>query len=188
MRLWMLTKPDFPDIARRHERLFASWEMIDDLAWYERPYRWMIAQMAERGIDTEGHPPFWAWHSYGSRGKRVDLRTHYPFEPMLRLSLDVPDALALLSDEADWHAVLNNWCLSASEVEYEHFEKLEDAGKLSQAEKETTWQRIFDLTQYGDPEWNGLAGEKYIQACLPWFEHRWIKKVEHFKGRPRKKK
>lgn len=179
----MITKLGFPAIAAEHDRLFASWEMIDDPGVFESPYRWMIQQMANHGLDTQGHPPFWAWHSYGAPGKRVDLRTYAQPEPVLRLTLDVPDQLVLLSDETDWHSVLNNWYHAISETEYDRVEKLEDAGKLSQSEKQASWKWIFDLTQHGDPEWAGLAKERLIQACMPWFEHCWIKKIERFNGR-----
>ena len=129
----MLTKPEFPDIAKRHDRLFTSWDMIKGLDHYERPYKWMIAQMLDRGIDTQGHPPFWAWQSYGAPGKRVDLRVYRLDKPLLRLTLEVPDDLVLISDEEDWHAVLNNWYLSKSETESDLIDALEEAGKLTQA-------------------------------------------------------
>jgi hypothetical protein len=183
MRLWMLVDPGFEEAAAKVERLYASWDRVDR-DWYERPYRWMMAQMAARGLDTGGSPPFWAWHSYGAPGRRVDLRTYYPVGPWVRLTLNVPDELVLLSDEVDWHAVLNNWYLSASEAEYDRIEALEDAGVLQQSEKEASWQRIFDLTQWGDPDWNGLASERYVQACTPWFEHAWIRKAERFEPHP----
>lgn len=185
MRLWMLTNPDLPALSEPHARLYASWEHADpDLA---RAYRWMADQMAQRGLHTNGAPPFWAWHSHGQPGRRVDLRTFWPIEPTLRLTLEVPDHLALLSDYNDWHHVLNNWHLSANEAEYDRIEALEAAGKLTQQAKEASWQRVFDMTQWNDPHWGGHAEERYIQATLPWFEHAWIRRIEHF-DRPRNRR
>lgn len=114
----------------------------------------------------------------------MDLRTFYPITPQLRLTLDVPDELVLLNDYEDWHAVLNNHYLSASEAEYDRMEVLEDANKLEQHVKEASWQRIFDLTQWGDPDWIGNKDEPLIQACTPWFEHAWVRKVERFEPHP----
>ncbi len=183
MRLWMLVDPGFVDIAASAGRLYASWDRIDR-DWYERPYRWMMAQMAARGLDTDGNPPFWAWHSCGKRGKRVDMRTFFPITSQLRLTLEVPDELVLLNDYTHWHDVLNNHYLSESEAKDDRIEALEDAGKLEQRVKEATWQRIFDLTQWGDPDWIGNIDEAHIQACTPWFEHAWIRRVERFEPHP----
>lgn len=178
----MLVDPGFVEIAAGAGRLYASWERVDpDFA---RAYRWMVAQMAARGLDTGGNPPFWAWHSYGRWGKRVDLRTFYQIKPVLRLTLEVPDQLVLLNDYEFWHDVLGNSHISTSEAEYDRLEVLEDSGKLDQTVKEATWQRIFDLTQWGDPNWIGNKDEPYIQACMPWFEHAWIRKVERFEPHP----
>lgn len=179
MRLWMLVEPGFVDAAAEAGRLYASWDRVNRDS-YERSYRWMIAQMAARGLDTHGNPPFWAWHSCGAPGRRVDLRTFYPLTPQLRLTLEAPDELVLLSDYDTWHDVLNDHHSSASEAEFERIEAMEDAGTLDQDMKEASWQRIFDRTQWGDPEWIGLATERYVQACLPWFEHAWIRKTERF--------
>lgn len=178
MRLWMLVDPGFPELAAKADRVYADWEKAD--ADCASAYPWMVAQMAARGLDTNGHPPFWAWHSCGAPGRRIDLRTFFPVAPTLRLTLEVPDELVLLSDYTDWHAVLNNWHLSATEAEYDRIEALEDAGQLEQRVKEASWQRIFDLTQWGDPDWCGLKAERHIQACTPWFELRWIRRVERF--------
>lgn len=184
MRLWMLVDPGFVEIAAEAGRLHASWERVNHRDWYERPYRWMMAQMAARGLDPGEKPPFWAWHSYGARGRRVDLRECFPVRSILRLTLDVPDKLVLLNDYDDWHDVLRNSYLSVNEAEYDRLEVLEDSGKLDQTVKEATWQRIFDLTQWGDPNWIGNKDEPYIQACMPWFEHTWIRKVERFEPHP----
>lgn len=179
----MLVDPGFVEIAADAGRLYASWERIDR-DWYERPYRWMIAQMATRGLDTGGNPPFWAWHSCGAPGRRIDLRTFFPVTTQLRLTLEVPDELVLLTDYEAWHAVLNNHYLCGSEAEYERIEALEDAGKLEQHVKEKSWEQILDLTQWGDPDWIGKADERHLQACTPWFEHAWIRKVEWFEPHP----
>jgi hypothetical protein len=183
MRLWMLVDPGFVEIAAGAGRLYASWEWIDR-DWYERPYRWMMAQMAARVVGTGDNPRFWAWHSCGAPGRRIDLRTFFPVTAQLRLTLNVPDELVLLSDYETWHGALNNWYISASEAEHDRADALEDAGKLEQHVKERTWQRIFDLTQWADPDWIGKAEERHIQACTPWFEHAWIRKVERFEPHP----
>lgn len=178
----MLVDPGFVDIAAGAGRLYASWERADPD--YTRAYGWMVAQMAARGLDTGGNPPFWAWHSYGGAGKRVDMRFINASVPLLRLTLAVPDELVLLSCFERWHFVLNNWYHSIDEADYAQAEVLEDAGKLDQGVKEESWLRIFDLSVYGDPAWNGSDDHSSIQACMPWFEHAWIRKVERFEPRP----
>lgn len=189
MRLWMLVDPGFPELAAKADRLYASWELVTDRDWFERPYRWMVAQMAWRGLDTNGHAPFWAWHSWGGPGKRPHAYAHHATVPFLRLTLEVPERLALLSDFMNWHAVLCNYACTLTEDEYNAFEQLEVCQE-TQSRIEQTWPRIFDLHGSKDPEWNGKDEDRLIQACLPWFEHEWIRRIERFEppvwNRPRR--
>lgn len=100
-------------------------------------------------------------------------RAHIPSGTKgVRIELDVPDDLVLLSDFETWHAVLNNHVLSYSEKEHDQTHSREQIEK--------SWERVFEFGK-GDPDWNGTGSS--VQATIPKIDKDWIRKVKHFIGR-----
>jgi hypothetical protein len=185
MLLYPILTPDQHRELLAHGRLIGRWRFIDP--YHVQAYRWMVAAMRRRGIDTRGRPPVWAWHSFNPPLRRKpDLRSSYslttPGTRAVRLVIDVPDRLVLLSDFEAWHAVLNNWYLSFSEAEHDRKEALEDRGRLTRSMIESSWNRIFDL-RAGDPVWRGEPDERQIQACLPYLTASWVLETTPFRAR-----
>lgn len=70
----------------------------------ERAYARMVEVMTEKGIDTDGRPPVWAWHGV-LRLLDADLLFDAKEElskGFATLTFRAPDHLVLLSDYADW--------------------------------------------------------------------------------------
>jgi hypothetical protein len=75
-----------------------------------RPYKWMMEQMRRRVPGYGGGFPIWLWHS-----PKPDLRHSGHLsrgEQALRIELESPRELVLVSDFETWHCVLNRWHLS----------------------------------------------------------------------------
>jgi hypothetical protein len=179
----ILTKPQHAELVARG-RLVGRWRYVDP--YQVAAYRWMVRAMERRGIRTGGRPPVWAWHSFDPpRRRKPDLRCsgHLPRgERGVRLVVEAPDALVLLSDFDSWHSVLNRGYLSLSEAEADRMDGLEARGRLTAAMVERSWERIFDLTG-GDADWWKPAGERQIQACLPYFKASWVREATPFVAR-----
>lgn len=155
---------------------------------FERPYRWMAAQMARRvGPPPDGVVfPVWAWHTMYWKHRRPDMRrTEFRSykRPFVLLEVEIPDEDVLLSDEELWHFVLNDWNLYdvANEAEYNAAEKAFDA--LPEADqravKEKSWERIFSVSPPVD---NGrIRSGCYIQATFWELRRGQIFKVWHYK-------
>ena len=85
-------------------------------------YDWLVKQMKRRiGEPPNGvRYPIWAWHSLDNRPAKVDLRrsefNNYSGEHYI-LTIDVPEEQVLLSDEENWHFILNSWFLSSAKNE-----------------------------------------------------------------------
>ena len=111
----------------------------------------------------------------------------------VRVEFLVSSDRALLSDFEAWHAVLNCWYLSLSEVESENWDNCcERAGiKIGwenwpppspfKEELTRSWERIFDLELLKEhSEWTG--GEA-IQACIEKVYIDEVVTVTYFKAR-----
>lgn len=146
-------------------------------------YAWLAGEMRRRlpppppGVET----PVWAWQQYlDPKRKRPDLRSsgHLPRgERGVRLTLEIDDALVLLSDFELWHFVLNYWYVPASEEDGERFDALLDAAGAGyqqwrvlpppdlDAAIRDSWQRIFDLT-WVEPYVTGDSADRPVQATF----------------------
>ena len=105
---------------------FAEWLCEDE---FRISYDWLAEQMALR----VGKPPedvvypIWAWYLLDGKPAKVDLRktefNNYQGEHYA-LTIEIPDEQVLLSDEENWHYVLNNWfiCGAKNEAEYDRAE------------------------------------------------------------------
>lgn len=166
-------------------RLTGRWRHVDPD--FVPAYHWIVAAMLRRGIDTRGRPPVWAWHSYDPpRKRKPDLRSSryltIPGTRAVRLVVEAPDHMVLLSGYDVWHSVLNKWHLSLSEAEADRVDHLEARGRLTRQAIESSWERIFDLNA-GDPDWLGKPAERAIQACLPHIDAAWIREATRFVAR-----
>lgn len=149
---------------------------------FRHAYKWVTAQMAERGIGDGRHYPFWAWYRHHQRkfGRKPTLwwckRESQLHIPYCRIELDVPDKLVLLTDWDKWHEVLNDFPVGSYRYAKSIWAK-QDAGIDIRAEKEASWQKII----IKKPR---LATKSYgIQACLPHLNISWVKKVDFYIAR-----
>jgi len=157
-----------------------------------KAYNWLVEQMKQRiGEPTPGVTyPIWAWHLLDGKPAKVDLRkrefNNY-FGEQYALTIEVPDNLVLLSDEENWHFVLNGWHFGDSENESDYdkedawFDALPPDEK--QAVKLKSWERIFDVRPYKS-EWrrSGL----YVQATFWELRMEQVIKIKRFIGRQKK--
>jgi len=156
---------------------------------YRKAYDWMNRQMEKR---IERKPegvkyPIWAWHTMDWQHKKPDLRRtefRYENEDMVCIELDIPDDDILLSDEENWHFVLNDsyFNCAGNEQEYDEAEERYDA--LTETEqqqlKEESWEKIFDVEPFENDYF--LKG-RYIQATFWEIKAEHIISVRTFKGR-----
>ncbi|MBI1363490.1 MAG: DUF3841 domain-containing protein [Proteobacteria bacterium] len=169
MRLYSIQARAAWDAAQVRGYLSGShtFQNFDDWPGFERGYAFMRDHMAARMNGFSGDFPVWAW--------TVDPRTRGPIEVnsygdhvggYVLLTIEVPDDRVLLSSLDAFHAVLNGWYLSLTEVEDDavHADKREP----SDAEKRASWLRIFDLRPQSEDEiaWRGAYDETDIQACI----------------------
>lgn len=114
-------------------------------------YRWMMDQMGRRIPEYGGGYPIWFWFA-----PKPDLRHSGHLargDRALRIELDLPRNLVLLSDFETWHCVLNRWHLSSSSGESRAWDRKvrgldQFRSRLPEpleSELRATWDRIFDL-------------------------------------------
>lgn len=155
---------------------------IDGNDWPDS-YDWLARQMRRRIGPPKGvRWPIWAWE------KKPDLRTwigRNRREPFVRLTLEIPDIDVLLFDYDDWHVVLWHACLSRTEAECREFERREkELGEEGvRAEREASWERIFDLDSVRDA-WQGGGGRDTLRVQATFWELRreQVRRVERFAG------
>lgn len=141
---------------------------------FPHAYQWIADQMSKRigQPPRDVHYPVWAWYQWEGIRKRPDMRSHRRYtprgEPIVLLTIDVPDTEVMLSDFDMWHFVLSDDYLPLSEED----ERLD----FTQEEKLISWNHIFEIdtrTQYWDTP-------KSTQATFWELRQEWILKCEHF--------
>ena len=158
---------------------------------FDQSYDWMVKQMEKRiGKRPEGVKyPIWAWHTFDWKHKKPDLRDHYfsaHYGVYACIEIDVPEETVLLSDEENWHYVLNDWYFSAAKSEEEYnfyeteYEALPDDEKSRAREK--SWEHIFEVEPI-DTEWHRQGC--YVQAVFWELKLSQVRKVTWF-GRNRR--
>ena len=146
---------------------------------FRTAYDWLVEQMKSRiGLPLRGvRYPIWAWALIDGMSKKPDLRrtefTNYVGENVI-IELEIPDSDALLSDEVNWHYVLNDFYLhdvQDSDGKWEEvdawFDSLPPDDQYSLKRK--SWERIFDKND-SDNDW------KFVQATF------WELKVEQIRS------
>lgn len=149
------------------------------------PYRWMIEQMAARGIDVPSSRfPIWAWRVARSVTRpRPDLRSsgHMPRgTPAVCIELDAPSELVLLSQFELWHGVLNGFFVAKDKDEMDAHQRLHPSRRAVTVQQ--SWSRIFDL-EFGAVDHWGPVETRLIQACLPVLRREWVCLATPFRAR-----
>lgn len=155
---------------------------------YLEAYTWM-SSMAKKFKGWSCPRPVWCWT------KRPDMRKERFFtdstkakeEPYVLLTLEVPEALALVSEFSLWHHVLNKYPLSCSQTEEEAWEKRLETPNFDTStvkkDIEKSWEQIFNL---GENSFKHMDLEAFnpehalFQAIIPEIQAKYIKKVEFF--------
>lgn len=133
MRLWSIQKRGAHQRLLDKGSLYGDWRRVD--SFFKPSYYWLCDQMKQRGIELNRRPPMWGWTH------KPDLRLAAHLErgeKGVRLELEVPDELVLLSHFGAWHCVLNDHLLVTSDDE------LEGMFDHPREEVVASWQKIFD--------------------------------------------
>lgn len=143
-------------------------------------YDWLVRQMIKRiGLPPNGVIyPVWAWHTTYNQHKKPDLRRMDFREseaPMVCIEIEKADDEVLLSDEENWHFVLNNQYFSENEDEDRIFNTLSEYEQ--EKVKIKSWERIFDITAF-ENEW--MRRGCFIQATFWMLELKDIRRIWHY--------
>ena len=154
---------------------------------FRRAYDWLVSEMKVRvGEPPEGvRYPIWAWYLLSGKNVKPDLR-RTEFRGFVGenyvLEAEIPDQSVLLSDEIEWHFVLNNWYFpyapdddeEAIESEDEWFDGLPP--QEQERVKRESWKGVFDEARC---PWN------FVQATFWELQKDQIVSVRKFHGRSR---
>ena len=157
---------------------------------FKSAYNWMAKQMKLRVGDPPAGVkyPIWAWHTLYWKHQKPDLRRmefRYYDDDQVCIELEIPDYDVLLSDEEQWHIVLNNGYYGNStnevdaDIEYEWFKSLpQDEQKCV---KEKSWEKIFEIYPPIDTDWETRG--MFVQATFWELRLDQVIGVRYFKGR-----
>ncbi|MDO5770063.1 MAG: DUF3841 domain-containing protein [Psychrobacter sp.] len=122
---------------------------------FARPdaYHWMARQLAEKVAPPEGIVyPIWVWQCWSGPDRVMpDLRARGHVakgQAAVRLTLDIPKQLLLLSDFDTWHCVLNHHYNAVNDEDYQAFEAYlagETDKSAIEQKIEQSWLKIFDI-------------------------------------------
>ena len=140
---------------------------------FRRSYDWLVEQMKKRvGKPPQGvFYPIWAWYLLDGKPAKADLRRTEIVDcsgENYALTVELPETQVLLSDEENWHYVLNDWYFSGArnESDYDKANAWFDA--LPQNEKRKaklkSWEKIFNIT----PLENGWHRNGYFVQATFW--------------------
>lgn len=169
MRLWTIQPKTILEIIEEKGQFRCNPKQSELLTEYSSTYKpaynWLVAHMRRRiGRPPVGIKyPIWAWHTFDGKHRKPDLRKaefkNYS-EPMVCIEIEIPDKQVLLSDEEDWHVVLNNIYFADAEsgedfdLEHAWFDSLP---RQEQKEiKQKSWEKIFKIT----------SQNRYVQATF----------------------
>lgn len=180
--LWSICSEEQHRTLMERGRLTGAWRRVER-CWLPA-YRWMAAQMVQRGISEKPAAPVWAWHSWRPpERRRPDLRAVAFANPrgerQVRIEFEAPTELVLLSANEAWHSVLCNWYLSLSEAEWDRKNRIEARGRLSREMIESSWQRVFEV-RTSAPRWWVPIRRREIQACVPFVCRSWVREETWF--------
>lgn len=190
MRLWTIQPKKLYEELLREKVVFCKPELSEHLQkWgFGFAYDWLASQMEQRvGTAPPGVKyPVWAWYLLDGSNEKPDLRKtefRYYIEDQVCMELEIPAKDILLSDEIDWHIVLNDWFLADGndlDAEYDWYESLTETEK--ELVKRKSWEKIFDVFRG-----NGSSA-RYVQATFWELRLEYVQRVRFFKGRQKMKK
>ncbi len=198
MLLWTIQPEEVWRILRRESVYRCNPDKATHLnnGWdFDASYDWMVAQMEKRiGKRSDGVTyPIWAWHTYNWKHKKPDLRTAWfrgRYGVQTCIEIEVPDKDVLLSDEENWHYVLNDWYFSKAKSKEDYNSDEAEYDAMSEDEqlkmKEKSWERIFDVDPI-ETEWHRQGC--YVQAVFWELRLSQVRKVTWFgrtKGKVKK--
>ena len=79
----------------------------------------------------------------------------------MQTEIEKPDNEILLSDEENWHFVLNDSYISDNEKDDNDFDSLSE--QQQKQLKEKSWKKIFDISPYED---NWIRKGMFVQATF----------------------
>lgn len=189
MKLWTIQPKTIYEDLLREGVVFCKPELSEFVQeWnFEPAYDWLAKQMQYRigAAPTDVRYPIWAWYVFDGKNEKPDLRKpefRYYREDQACIELEIPDQHVLLSDEEEWHIVLNNDYLVSDNISDEEFEREYDWFRaLPEREQKTvkqkSWERIFDVFKEDG------SSARYIQATFWELRLEYVKSVRFFKGR-----
>lgn len=165
MRIWTFQTAMVYQQLLNQKVVYADVTHSEYIDWghFRQAYDWLKEEMRERIDDPPAGAsyPFWAWHTVRWQHQRPDLRLaefsgHYGSaeESEVCLELEIPDDEVLLSDEEQWHNVLNDGYMGPAKNETEldlgdtWFSNLPSNEK--EIRKRLSWREVFDVTPYED--------------------------------------
>ena len=149
LRVWTIQGPGWWNVLQQRGVIRGDGRRV---CHHSRPaYNWLMGQMHRRIPGYSGAFPIWFWYS-----PKPDLRHSAHLargEKGLRIELELPREVVLLSDFETWHCVLNRWHLSLSWRESREWDrKTKEFDQFGatlpaalEAELQATWERIFDM-------------------------------------------
>lgn len=124
-----------------------------------RPYNWMRASMQKRMPNHSGHLPIWAVLKPNSKHHYVPYNS-----PMVEIGAVVPLHRILASDFSLYHMVMNNAPILNEWMEHDNF-------TCTKAEKEQSWDTIFDLSPRVGVDATHWGQADIIQLCVDTIKH-----------------
>lgn len=169
MRLWSIQTKE------AHQRLLKTGSLCGDWRRAERDfkaaYKWLCQQMEQRGIKLRGRPPFWSWTH--KPDMRLSCHSWRGKTGVVRLEIEVPDELVLVSNFEAWHCVLNDHFLVTRD------EELAGMFDHPREEIEASWQKIFQLEHI-----SALPGySDHAQATFPTIELDYVVRSDAYAAR-----
>ena len=147
----------------------AGWRNGGQTNPWNRAYRWMSQAMSQRGLQTFGHPPVWAWPKSPALGgpptfTTVDALLGGPecLAWMWIFEFCAPDHLCLCSSYNLWNRVLDAFLLGTISADTPH--------------------HLFNPPCYLRESPLEPDG---VQFCLPFIDRNWIRVVRPLPVRPR---
>jgi len=184
IKLWSIQTVAAYESLLKKKRLCGDARRADKM--FRPAYRWMVDRMREHGIPMNRKTPIWAWYRYDENHRMPDLRrgAHlYPGTKGVRLHLNAPRRLVLLSDFNDWHDVLNDWPTTYTEAEWDRFEKMNPNSKQYRQAKMESWEKIIENNNGVQNRDSYFTADTSIQAVLPYLDLSWITKIDYFIAR-----
>jgi hypothetical protein len=167
MRMWTVQEMGAYQTLLQKGSLHGDWRRVE--RWWKPAYKWLCQQMDLRGIELRGRCPMWAWT------RKPDFRSFYRGAAgVVRLELEVPDELVLVSHFGAWHWALNDCYFVTNDEELD--KAYAHPCGFTREEVEKSWEKIFDL----DYCFEQHSGDAFCQATFPIIELDYVRKTWEF--------